>query len=89
MYDKPLLRKSETNETKIFDQKMFYKKLVQSLKEKILRLNLIMSKLLILSKCLQLNCLQIKQLFGIASLYFELAEHFTFHISHTTSGIIS
>ena len=69
-------------------KKCFIKKLVQSLKEKILRLNLIMSKLLILSKCLQLNCLQIKQLFGIASLYFELAEHFTFHISHTTSGII-
>ena len=52
---KPPLQKSET---KIFKQKRFHKKLVQSQREKnsgILRLNKILSKLLTISKCLQLN----------------------------------
>ena len=54
-YNKPLLQKSET---KIFDQKRFHKRLVPSQLEKnlgVLRLNKIMSKLLTVSKYLQLN----------------------------------
>ena len=55
-FHKPLIQKCET---KIFKQKRFHKKLVQSQPEKklgILRLNKIMSKLLTIGKCLQLNC---------------------------------
>ena len=54
--NKPSLQKSET---KIFDQKRFHKKLVPSQQEKmlgVLRLNQIMSALLIINKCLELNC---------------------------------
>ena len=46
-------------ENKIFKQKRLYKKLVESKREKysgILRLNEMMSKLLTISTCLQLNC---------------------------------
>ena len=55
-FQKPLLQKSET---KISKPKVFRKTLVQSEREKksgILRLNKIKSKLLTVSKCLQLNC---------------------------------
>ena len=68
-YNKTLLRKSET---KIFDQKRFHKKLVPSQQEKmlgVLRLNQIMSALLIINKCLELNCQQIQQLFAIVTLF--------------------
>ena len=61
-FHKPLL---ENGETKIFKQKRFHKKVVQSRPEKnsgILRLNKIMPRLVTTSKCLQLNCQQIQQL---------------------------
>ena len=55
MYNKPLLQQSET---KIFNQKRFIKNLLKFTEKKnlgVLRLNQ-MFKLLIIGKCLQLNC---------------------------------
>ena len=78
------LQKSETN---IFKQKRFLKKLVQSQQEKnsgILILNKIMSKLLTISKCLQLNCWQIQQLLAIVTLFWTCRafSHFTYHLRY-------
>ena len=67
-YNKPILQKRET---KIFKQRRFHKKLVQSQREKnlgVLRLNQIMPKLLTISKRLQFNCWQIQELPAIATL---------------------
>ena len=81
---------------KDFQTKRFHKKLVQSQREQnsgIFRLNKIISKLLTISKCLQLNCYQIQQLLAIVKNSmvnkkhcFEHAERF--HISHITCSII-
>ena len=82
--NKPLLQKSEK---KFLDQERFVKNLLK-VNEKnnagISRINQIMSKLLTLSKCLQLNCQQIQLLFPLLH-YFEHAEHF--HISHFTNNL--
>ena len=92
------------SETKIFKQKDFIKKLVQSQREQnsgIFRLNKIISKLLTISKCLQLNCYQIQQLLAIVENCmvnkkhcFENAErfhisHFTYHLSYYIIIIIN
>ena len=65
-FNKPSLQKIEI---KIFKQKIFYKKLVQSQREKNSGILKIMSKLLTISKCLQLNCWQIQQLLAIVTLF--------------------
>ena len=80
---KPSLQKNQKNKTKIktttkkqtnkdFRQKRLTNKLALSQREKnscVLRLNQILSKLLTISKCLQLNCKQIQKLFAIVSLF--------------------
>ena len=83
-YNKPLFQKSQT---KTFDLKRLHKKLVPSQWEKhfgVLSLNQIMSTLLTISKCSQLNCSQIQQLLN----GLNLPSIFTFHVSHTTWSII-
>ena len=89
---------------KDFQTKRFHKKLVQSQREQnsgIFRLNKIISKLLTISKCLQLNCYQIQQLLAIVKNCmvnkkhcFENAErfhisHFTYHLSYYIIIIIN
>ena len=79
---KPSLQKKGT---KIFDERRSTKKPVPSQREKnsgVLRLNQILSNLLTISKCLQLNFKKTQQLFAIVKCFWTCRafSHFTFPI---------
>ena len=57
-------------------------KLVPRKNSSVLRLNQIMSKLLTISKCWQLNCQQIQQLFATVTLFWICRTFSHFRISH-------
>ena len=67
-------------------KKHFIKNLLKVNKE--MRLNQIMSELITLSQCLQLNCKQIQQLFAFLHYVLDMLNILTVHSSHTTRGII-